>query len=512
MPSSVIHKFTENAKGDSVLNLIFTIDFLAKILYNRHINNRISLNVFEGDFEMSYRRYHMKKHISFILAAALTVASFPAVTASAAEDESKDFVVLGDSIAAGELRDGFVEHNYGEILADYYNGTVANYSSSGMDSDVLLDTVKKLTDEQKKAVKDAECVVISIGGNDMIHFYCKNLLDYFATNNPQNNMKNFLKGGYTRADIPENPALKDVMEMVDTDSVSNFASADFGNALELLTEIRSAAAKLRNPTNGYIKEHIMPNISAVIDEVKSINPDAQIVVQNIYQPIQISSEYISKTYGNTKYGDIISQLRDVAESLVKSFSEQLQTAAADKGAKVADVLTDFTSMEEGVTQSSANPGHAAYFIDIETGMLSTGDVHPNQKGHLAIASKIITTIGETHNDGGLLSDLYENLEDKASYPAVALATYEAAAGTYVLGDVTFDGIIDGRDATLVLTEYAKTSSGKESSLYYRQKLVSEVTSDSIIDGRDASMILTYYVKASAGSEKGTFEEYIKNNK
>ena len=46
----------------------------------------------------------------------------------------------------------------------------------------------------------------------------------------------------------------------------------------------------------------------------------------------------------------------------------------------------------------------------------------------------------------------------------------------------------------------------------RQKLVSEVTSDSIIDGRDASMILTYYVKASAGSEKGTFEEYIKNNK
>ena len=454
----------------------------------------------------------MKKHISFILAAALTVASFPTVTASAADVESKDFVVLGDSIAAGELRDGFVEHNYGEILADYYNGTVANYSSSGMDSDVLLDTVKELTDEQKKAVKDAECVVISIGGNDMIHFYCKKLLDYFATNNPQNDMKNFLKEGYTRADVPENPTLKDVMEMVDTDSVSNFASGDFVNALELITEIRSAAAKLRNPTNGYIKEHIIPNISAVIDEVKSVNPDAQIVVQNIYQPIQISPEYISKTYSNTKYADIISQLRDVAESLVKSFSEQLQTAAADKGAKVADVLTDFTSMEEGVTQSSANPGHAAYFIDIETGMLSTGDVHPNQKGHLAIASKIITTIGETHNDGGLLSDLYEGLADKASYPAVALATYEAAAGTYVLGDVTFDGIIDGRDATLVLTEYAKTSSGKESNLHYRQKQASEVTSDGIIDGRDASVILTYYAKASAGSEKGTFEEYIKNNK
>lgn len=453
----------------------------------------------------------MKKQLSFILAAALTVASYPAVTASADAD-TKDFVLLGDSIAAGEIRNGFVEHNYGEILANYYNGTVANYSDSGMDSDELLNKVKTFSEEQKQAVKDAECVVISIGGNDMINYFSKSLLTYFAENNPANNMKNFLKSGYTKADIPEKPGLQDVMKMVDADSVVNF-SKNFLNAMELVGEIRGAASKVRNSNDGYIKTHIMPNLSSVINEIKGINPDAQIVIQNIYQPVQLTPDYISNTYGNgSKYGDLIGQIRDVAEGLVNSFDEQLQEELKDTDVKRADLLTDFASIEDGVIQSDTNPGHAAYFVDIATGSLSTGDVHPNQKGHLAIASKIITTLGDTHNDGGLLSDIYENLEDKSSYPALALKTYEAAAGTAMLGDVTFDGIIDGRDATLVLTDYARTSSGKDSSLYYRQKNVSEVTGDKIIDGRDASVILTYYAKASAGSEKGTFEEFIKNNK
>lgn len=454
----------------------------------------------------------MKKHLSFILAAALTMASFPAVTASAADDDKKDFVVIGDSIAAGEIRDGFVEYNYGEILADYYGGTVANYATSGMDSDVLLKSVKELSDEQKNAVKEAECVVISIGGNDIIHYFSKSMLTYFAEPNPANDFKNFLKAGYTEADIPEEPTIDDLMKMVDADSVANF-SKNMVNALELLGEIRGTASKLRNSSNGYIKTHIVKNLTDTIAEIKSINPDAEIVVQNIYQPVQLTPDYLAKTYGSgSKYIDIVGQVRDVAEGLTSSFDEQLAAVAADTGVKKADIRTDFTSMEDGVTQSDANPGHAAYFVDIATGSLSTGDVHPNQKGHLAIASKIITTLGDTHNDGGLLSDIYENLSDKASYPAAALKTYEAAAGTYMMGDVTFDGIIDGRDATMVLTDYAATSTGKATKFRYRQNITAEVNGDSIIDGRDATTILTYYAKASAGTEKGSFDDYIKNNK
>ena len=451
----------------------------------------------------------MKKQLSFILAAALTATSFPAITASA-ENEKKDFVIFGDSIAVGETRKGNVKYNYGDILADYYGGTVSNFGVSGAKSDDLLNTVKSLSDEQKNAVKEAECVVISIGGNDIANYACEYMLNYLAKPNINNDNKNFLKDGYTADNLPDDPSVEELTNMIDADALVAFAS-DLGNALEVMVEIRSMASNLRNTNNGYIKTHIMPNISEITNEIKAINPDAQIIVQNVYQPLQVEPSYVKSTYNNSNYSTVINQLRDVFEGIMKTFNEQLDKTITDTGVKKADILDNFTSMEDGVTKSNDNPGHANYFIDIQTGSLSTGDIHPNQKGHLAIATKIIETLGETHNDGGLLSDIYENLDDKANYPSAALKTYEAAAGTYTMGDVNFDGMIDGRDATAVLTEYAKTSAGQPVSFRYRQNIVSEVTNDKVIDGRDATFILTYYAKSSAGSETATFDEYMKKN-
>ena len=78
---------------------------------------------------------------------------------------------------------------------------------------------------------------------------------------------------------------------------------------------------------------------------------------------------------------------------------------------------------------------------------------------------------------------------------------------YSLGDVTGDSIIDGRDATDVLTDYAKTSTGQTSEYTEEQKKSADVNNDNIIDGRDATAILTYYAKTSVG-ETMTLEEYI----
>jgi len=80
-----------------------------------------------------------------------------------------------------------------------------------------------------------------------------------------------------------------------------------------------------------------------------------------------------------------------------------------------------------------------------------------------------------------------------------------------LGDVTGDGIIDGRDATDVLTEYAKSSTGQESKYTEEQKKAADVNKDGILDGRDATAILTYYAKTSTGYS-GTLEEYMESIK
>ena len=87
----------------------------------------------------------------------------------------------------------------------------------------------------------------------------------------------------------------------------------------------------------------------------------------------------------------------------------------------------------------------------------------------------------------------------------------ATADNYKLGDVNVDNIIDGRDATDVLTEYAKTSTGQESKYTEEQKKAADVNKDGILDGRDATAILTYYAKTSTGYS-GTLEEYMESIK
>ena len=451
----------------------------------------------------------MKKHLAVIMAAAMAFAAVPAVSASAAEnDQTKDFVLFGDSIAAGYTRANNVKYNYGEILADYYNGTVSNYAVSGDDSDNMLDIISNLNDEQKKAVKDAECIVISIGGNDMIHFVCHDLLVYLAS-------EGLLNDGYTLENIPEKPTINELMAMLPEEKLREYAS-DMSNALSLLTTFTSSVAGLRfdNPDSGYncyIRTHIMKNVSEAVSKLRAINPDAKIVVQNIYQPIQIEESYVKQVYSNSDaYATLINQIRSNLEDTMKAFNKELAAQAEADGFIMADVLTKFTSVAEGVKKTSKNPGNASYFIDIKQGSLRNADIHPNQKGHLAIAAAIINSLGETHNDYGILSDVYEKLEDKADYPAIALEDLEAAMGTWTLGDANFDGNVDARDATVALTAYAKISAGLEG-LKARPALAADVNKDGNVDAKDATFLLTYYAKASAG-KTGSFESYINEKK
>ncbi len=73
---------------------------------------------------------------------------------------------------------------------------------------------------------------------------------------------------------------------------------------------------------------------------------------------------------------------------------------------------------------------------------------------------------------------------------------------YIKGDVNFDGVIDSRDASLVLREYAECSAnggipfGNEP----LKRLAADINQDNTADGRDASFILAYYAKTSTQGE------------
>ncbi len=67
-----------------------------------------------------------------------------------------------------------------------------------------------------------------------------------------------------------------------------------------------------------------------------------------------------------------------------------------------------------------------------------------------------------------------------------------------LGDANGDGTVDAKDASFILTEYSKLSTGGASSLTDEQKKACDVNKDSKSDAKDASAILAYYSYLSTG--------------
>lgn len=501
---------------------------------------------------------------------ALTSVSGGAFNEKAAAAEKGGMVVFGDSIAAGVTRKGDVEHNYGEICGDYLGCKVSNYAVSGDNTSDLLKVIDKLSDEQKKNVANAEYIVISIGGNDIMQFASRKLIDYAAE-------KNFLNDGYTKDNLPAEPSVSDLIKVVKfkgEGSLAEYASKGLSQALEVNSQISGVATDLCSSDNehdGYFEKVTIPNIKTAAAKLKAISPDARILVQNIYQPVELDQTYVESTYGkNSSQNTLInSVVRPRLEDVMAAYDQQLHTI---DGIEVVDVKTLFTSSDKALNAS--NPGHANYFVDIQTGSLSTADVHPNQKGHVAIATAILEKINKLHDDNGLLRKTFNSFSDKDKYPAIALATYNKVAGTdptltttttsttttttttttitttakptttttttkattttkkitttsttattapvtttaqpvktIALGDVDDNKTINAVDASYVLEDYARTSTNQTSKFSDAQKKAADVDKDTKINAVDASYILSYYAYTAVTSKDvKSFEEYLK---
>lgn len=73
----------------------------------------------------------------------------------------------------------------------------------------------------------------------------------------------------------------------------------------------------------------------------------------------------------------------------------------------------------------------------------------------------------------------------------------AAQNYYRKGDSNADDIIDGKDASYVLTLYSKSSVGKYNVSQIEMNYF-DVNCDGVIDGKDASEVLSYYSFSSVG--------------
>ena len=78
------------------------------------------------------------------------------------------------------------------------------------------------------------------------------------------------------------------------------------------------------------------------------------------------------------------------------------------------------------------------------------------------------------------------------------STVTAPVNEVSFGDPTGDGKIDAKDASFTLVEYAKLSTGGESSLTDAEKNAADVNKDGKVDSKDASTVLQYYAYTSTG--------------
>lgn len=90
-------------------------------------------------------------------------------------------------------------------------------------------------------------------------------------------------------------------------------------------------------------------------------------------------------------------------------------------------------------------------------------------------------------------------------PADENKTPEIPLEALSLGDVNGDKLVDGGDATDVLIEYSKVSTGMKTDFNEYQKNAADVNRDNIIDASDATFILIYYSFRSTGYDV-TFDD------
>lgn len=445
----------------------------------------------------------MKKFISAAISAALLFSAASALPVAAETyGDGVNITLLGDSIASGYgLSDE--EYNYGQIVADYLGGSVENYAVSGYDSAETLAQIRSFDSAQKAQLADSDIVIISTGANDIISYAASSLLEFAEANN-------LLSDGKTAEDIPENPTLQDLQEFIDMNTMMNFANsfANIRSLTDRLTYIYQNVTYTNANPNGasrvqVIAKQIIPNINEIVSEIKTVNPDARIILQTVYNPLQLQTSYeeaVKTAYGNAYHTAYI-QFKTLFSNITEKYAEQLKSV---EGVEIADVYTDFSSTDENSQK------YGWYFTGIQAGRENL-DIHPNQAGHIAIAATVLDTIGETREDGGLLAMTFNGLSNSDSYPAYALDKYKKLAGTYCLGDVDNDGSIDASDANMILAQYANIMTGKPITISENQLKACELNNDNAIDSSDAAIILRYYAFSLTGGKGTSLKKFIENH-
>lgn len=289
-----------------------------------------------------------RKFLAILLSLAMLFTLLPPGAALAA---SPSYVALGDSITTGYglSADNNVETNkslsFAAQVATNNNFALNNLAEDGETSASLLDKLTKSDDPDyetvTEAVKSADVITITIGGNDLMDA----LYAYLAENKPElgkaDEIANKLAtGGF------DTTALTSLIPLI----------SQFGTSQELTDALSAFGISLQS----------------IVNTIKECNPDVHIVVTTQYDPY---SHIDTTNLGVFK--ETIDSVLAVFTNGVNALNEKINVQ--DASYKVADVHTAFEN------DTSGDPLRNAQFTSLQDYNL---DFHPNAEGHKVIADVV----------------------------------------------------------------------------------------------------------------------------
>ena len=117
---------------------------------------------------------------------------------------------------------------------------------------------------------------------------------------------------------------------------------------------------------------------------------------------------------------------------------------------------------------------------------------------------------------GRIPLLFTNFEDDEYGESITSQIFRTSAKAkikvaddppYILGDFNDDGVVNGVDASGILSYYAKSSVNDSHKLSRYEKGSADVNKDNVVNGVDASSVLRYYAYVST-NEDMSYEEYL----
>lgn len=342
---------------------------------------------------------YYKQLIAVLCSVCMIFSMFSIVLADAPIEEKGAFVVIGDSIAFGAMLED-TKDSYASIMAEKLGLDEVNISVNGYDSEDVLKQLE--TDEAVEAIKSASVISLSVGGNNILKTIIQNA-----------------------EDITD---LSGLLKMISPD---------------LIAQLTEGIAVFEN------------DFPVIIETIKEINPDAQIIVQTVYNPYKFVNTGSLIDFASIS-DSIIVKLNNV---IISYFNENPDAFI------LSDVYTAFEEKAE------------ATFINADFDTMNV-DPHPSKEGHALIAETNLAALEAPVSEAAelleeddttletaaeVITDALENVEELIAQlkdmvsieDMTAMLTDKAAEKFKEIVKVDYDAKIRLEDAEKISEQFSK---------------------------------------------------------